>query len=189
MWSTDIRPSCLRGILHHQQAKLFCIVKFNAFAARQAARTLSWLLIHLVAVGDMQDPEVDAQGMLLFNYLVHEGYWDSAGRVAKDILLGRVQVSEQVACLASPPQISSCKYIPNYLTCLYWGLHCSSNMCVQTYIALHHKQLSRSCIVHSRTWLYAKHRLCGTNCLPTLSPTFCGHPILSGHCCTCHVTL
>lgn len=48
----------------------------------------------------MQDLEVDAQGMLLFNYLVHEGYWDTAGRVAKDILLGRVQVSEQVACPA-----------------------------------------------------------------------------------------
>ena len=26
-------------------------------------------------------------------------------------------------------------------------------------------------------------------CLLTLSHTFCGHPILSGHCCTCHLLL
>ncbi|KAL3132475.1 hypothetical protein ABBQ32_009024 [Trebouxia sp. C0010 RCD-2024] len=34
-------------------------------------------------------------GMLLFDYLVHEGLWNTANRVAQDILLGRVQVSEQ----------------------------------------------------------------------------------------------
>lgn len=34
--------------------------------------------------------------MLLFDYLVHEGLWSTANRVAQDILLGRVQVSEQV---------------------------------------------------------------------------------------------
>lgn len=40
--------------------------------------------------------EGDPLGTLLFDYLVHEGYWDTANRVAQDILLGRVQVSEQV---------------------------------------------------------------------------------------------
>lgn len=36
--------------------------------------------------------------MLLFDYLVHEGHWDTATRVAQDILLGRVGVSQEV-CL------------------------------------------------------------------------------------------
>lgn len=37
--------------------------------------------------------------MLLFDYLVHEGHWNSANQVAQDILLGRVQASEQVCFL------------------------------------------------------------------------------------------
>lgn len=45
----------------------------------------------------MQDGDADPKGMLLFDYLVHEGYWETADRVANDILLGRTQVSEQVA--------------------------------------------------------------------------------------------
>lgn len=36
-------------------------------------------------------------GMLLFDYLVHEGHWDTATKVAQDILLGRVEVSQQVS--------------------------------------------------------------------------------------------
>lgn len=36
-------------------------------------------------------------GVLLFDYLVHEGHWDTATRVAQDILLGRVEVSQQVS--------------------------------------------------------------------------------------------
>ena len=44
----------------------------------------------------MQDASFDPMGMLLFEYLVHEGYWDTAAKVAQDILLGRVQVSQQV---------------------------------------------------------------------------------------------
>lgn len=50
----------------------------------------------------LQEPYVDPQGMLLFDYLVHEGYWDTASKVAQDILLGRVQVSEQVAYTFHP---------------------------------------------------------------------------------------
>lgn len=38
----------------------------------------------------------DPIGLLLFDYLVHEGLWGTASRVAQDILLGTVQVSEQV---------------------------------------------------------------------------------------------
>lgn len=37
----------------------------------------------------------DPIGLLLFDYLVHEGLWGTASRVAQDILLGTVQVSEQ----------------------------------------------------------------------------------------------
>lgn len=37
----------------------------------------------------------DPMGMLLFDYLVHEGHWDTANRVAEDILLGRVEVSQE----------------------------------------------------------------------------------------------
>ncbi len=40
-------------------------------------------------------------GMLLFDYLVHEGHWDTANRVAEDILLGRVEVSEEVGSATS----------------------------------------------------------------------------------------
>ena len=40
--------------------------------------------------------EGDPVGSLLFDYLVHEGHWNTANQVAQDILLGRVQVSEQV---------------------------------------------------------------------------------------------
>ena len=39
----------------------------------------------------------DPMGMLLFDYLVHEGHWDTATKVAQDILLGRVEVSQQVS--------------------------------------------------------------------------------------------
>lgn len=39
--------------------------------------------------------------MLLFDYLVHEGHWNSANQVAQDILLGRVQASEEVCFLVS----------------------------------------------------------------------------------------
>ena len=38
-------------------------------------------------------------GLLLFDYLVHEGFWETADRVAQDILLGRAQVSQQVCHL------------------------------------------------------------------------------------------
>ena len=41
-------------------------------------------------------------GKLLFDYLVHEGLWNTANRVAQDILLGKVQVSAQV-CFAYTP--------------------------------------------------------------------------------------
>ena len=44
--------------------------------------------------------EGDPIGMLLFDYLVHEGHWNTAKRVAQDILLGRVQVSEKVCHVA-----------------------------------------------------------------------------------------
>ena len=40
-------------------------------------------------------------GMLLFDYLVHEGHWDTANRVAEDILLGRVRVSQEVGTAVS----------------------------------------------------------------------------------------
>ena len=40
-------------------------------------------------------------GMLLFDHLVHEGHWDTANRVAEDVLLGRVQVSQEVGTAAS----------------------------------------------------------------------------------------
>lgn len=43
----------------------------------------------------------DPMGMLLFDYLVHEGHWDTANRVAEDILLGRVEVSQEVGSAAS----------------------------------------------------------------------------------------
>ena len=43
----------------------------------------------------------DPMGMLLFDYQVHEGHWDTANRVAEDILLGRVQVSQEVGSAAS----------------------------------------------------------------------------------------
>ncbi len=39
----------------------------------------------------------DPLGRLLFDYLVHEGHWDTATRVAQDILLGRVKVSQGVS--------------------------------------------------------------------------------------------
>lgn len=39
--------------------------------------------------------DADPLGMLLFDYLVHEGHWDTATRVAQDILLGRVGVSQE----------------------------------------------------------------------------------------------
>ncbi len=45
--------------------------------------------------------DVDPMGMLLFDYLVHEGHWDTANRVAEDILLGRVEVSQEVGSAAS----------------------------------------------------------------------------------------
>lgn len=45
--------------------------------------------------------DVDPMGMLLFDYLVHEGHWDTANRVAEDILLGRVEVSQEVGSAGS----------------------------------------------------------------------------------------
>ena len=51
--------------------------------------------------------EGDPIGALLFDYLVHEGHWNTANRVAQDILLGRVQVSDQVCRVAHCVPISS----------------------------------------------------------------------------------
>ncbi len=38
--------------------------------------------------------------MLLFDYLVHEGHWDTANRMAEDILLGRVEMSQEAGIAA-----------------------------------------------------------------------------------------
>ena len=81
----------------------------------------------------VQDPDAGAQGMLLFNYLVHEGYWDTADRVAQDILLGRVQVSEQVPhrhrcclCLMRMHFTPSMKLVLHTL-CTYHASHIQSS--------------------------------------------------------------
>ena len=54
----------------------------------------------------VQDASTDPMGMLLFEYMVHEGYWETATKVAQDILLDRVKVSQQVCMTGNAACIS-----------------------------------------------------------------------------------